>query len=354
MDKDVFMVKQAVTQASSASIGTGPPSRGRRRSPGGGLRRLSLVGAIATAVVVGAACNGGGEARPDQSSTSATQANATTSPTSANPSTTTSSSPDEAAAATAWRTLWNAATRQPGTEEAARKAADTAVVDRLLALTREPRAVTSSPTPTTQTDGRIAITDCTFVAPTLSASATIGFVGAVARDPGGTWRVTEFAPRNAQLQPCAPEEMVEDSIDGYRSYWDKRPLYWDPADPTSPLIDETAVDKRLASIREQLSADKAANRAFRGRPTLHPEVIEVHSSTELVILDCQLQDPGWGVYDRSTGELTGESTPVAPGRRDLRSTVMRVSNGRWKVADIQGREGATCDFAPTTQALPVL
>jgi hypothetical protein len=237
MDKDAFMVKQAVPQVSSAYIETEPLTRRRRRGAGRWLRRFSLVGSLAATVVVSAACNGGDETRPDQPSTSDTRAAATIRPPmSANPSTTTSSSPDEEAAATSWRTLWNAATRQPGTEDAARTAAEPVVVDRLLALTREPRVVTSSPTPKVEADGRITVTDCTFVSPTLSASATIGFLGTVAREPGGTWRVTEFAPRNAQLQPCAPKQMVADSIDGYRAYWDKRPLYWDPADPTSPLI----------------------------------------------------------------------------------------------------------------------
>jgi hypothetical protein len=355
MDKDVFMVKQAVTQASSASIGTDPPSRGRRRSPGGGLRRLLLVGAIATAVVAGAACNGGGDARPDQPSTSATQANETTSPsTSGNPSTTTSSSPDEAAAATAWRTLWNAATRQPGSEEAARKVADPAVVDRLLALTREPRIVTSSPTPTMQVDGIIGVTDCTFVSPTLSASATIGFVGSAAKQQDGTWRVIDLAPRNGQLQPCVPRSINDSAVSAYEDYWARRTEYFDPPAPDSPVIAQTTAEPQRSFNRDLVARYRDRGAALRGRPQTHPEIIEVRSPTEVVILDCQLQDPSRGLYDMKSGARLPDIAPMKEGQRDLRSTVMKMEDGRWKAADVQGNTEATCDYAPTTKGLPLL
>jgi hypothetical protein len=262
-------------------------------------------------------------------------------------------SADETAAVAQWRTVWAAASGAPGAEDAALAAvSDPALVRRAVGFASGRRA-TNSPTATVESDGVISIADCAIIQPQITATPTVGFTGRVERQ-GTSWIVTALAPRNGQLQPCVPFLIAKPAIAGYDRYWKERPTYWDPADPTSPLISETTTGKREQAIREQLRTDQQQNRAFRGRPETHPEVIQVHSDTEVVILDCQLQDPGWGIYDRASGELTGESAPVPPGRRDQRSAVMTLDRGAWKVADLQAREGVACDYAPTTTGLPVL
>jgi hypothetical protein len=355
MDKDVFMVKQAVTQASSATIEAGSSPRAPHGSSGGRRPRLSLAGPIAITVLMSVACNGGGEASPGQSSTSVAQASATTSPlTPATASSTTSFSADGAAAGDSWRTLWNAATRQPGTEEAARRVAEPAMVDRLLALTREPRAITSSPTVGVREGRSISITDCVFVAPSLSASATIGFVGSVAKQDDGTWRVVDIAPRNGQLQPCAPHATNDAALAAYEDYWIKRTEYFDPPAPDSPLIAQTTSEPQRSFNRDLIAGYRARGAALRGRPQTHPEIIEVRSPAEVVILDCQLQDPNRGLYDMQSGARLPDIAPMKEGQRDLRSTVMKFEDGRWKASDVQGNTEATCDYAPTTKGLPLL
>jgi hypothetical protein len=350
MDKDVFMVKQAKSLSPSIGIGLRPRPRATRRSK---VRTLALLGASAALAL---ACNGGTDGTPKPSTPTGTQEGSTaTSPPSSQAelsTTTTPLSADQIAAVEAWRTLWNAATRQPGTEHAARSAAEPAAVDRLFALTREPRVVVSSPTPAERDDRTISIADCLFVSPSLSTSATIGIVGTVAKQNDGTWRVADLAPRNGQLQPCVPAALAASAINGYEAHWDARRHFWDPANPDDPLVAQTTTGPQRALIERLLREHRDRNVAFRGRPTTHPEVIEVRSPSEVVILDCQLADPDTGLFKRDSGAREPDVDPVSPGQRDLDSAVMRMESGTWKVSDVQGQVGVTCDFSPTTKGLP--
>jgi hypothetical protein len=348
MDKDVFMVTHA-----SPDVVTG--AEPRSRPPSSRRSKTACLALIAACAFVAAACNGDTNGTVTSSSpVSQGSLSATTSPpSSVEPSTTSPLSPDEAAAVSAWRVLWDAATRRPGTEEGARGVADPAVVDRLFALTREPRMVTSSPTPSSGPDGAVRIVDCVFVSPTLSATATIGFEGLVMKGSDGKSKVTDLMPRSGQLLPCAPSAMSAAATAGYEAYWDARLRFWDPPNEGSPLVAETMTGPQRALIQQLLREHQTRNLAFRGRPTTHPEVIEVRSPTELVILDCQLADPGTGIFDRGSGVRAPDVDPIAPGQRDLTSAVMRLEGGSWKVSDVQGQVGVTCDFSPTTRALPI-
>jgi hypothetical protein len=327
MDKDVFMVKQANTRPLIASMM---------------LPLLFLVG-----------CNGDHEASPSTSSATATGETTSPAPSPGAPSTT-AISPDEAEAANAWRTLWNAATRRPGTEDAARRAAEPAMVDRLFALTREPREITSSPTIDSRDGNRVSITDCAFIAPSLSTSATVGFVGSVVKREDGSWQVVDLAPRNGQFQPCVPRTINDAAVAAYEDYWSRRTEYFDPPNPDSPLLAQTSTDPQRTFNRDLLAGYRDRGAALRGRPQTHPEIIDVRSPQEVVVLDCQLQDPARGLYDIKSGERLPDIPPMKVGQRDLRSTVLKFEEGRWKAADVQGNTEAACDYAPTTKGLPLL
>jgi hypothetical protein len=84
----------------------------------------------------------------------------------------------------------------------------------------------------------------------------------------------------------------------------------------------------------------------------HPEVIEVRSPTEIVILSCSEPDPDYGVYDLESSELLPDEAPVRDGQRDLQSAVMVLEGGKWKVSDFQGQVDFACEFAPTDRGLP--
>ena len=92
--------------------------------------------------------------------------------------------------------------------------------------------------------------------------------------------------------------------------------------------------------------------ALRGQPTTHPEVIEVRSPTELVILSCSEPDPGYGLYDLDSSERLPDVPPVRAGQRDLQSAVMVFEGGTWKVSDLQGQVDFVCEFSPTDRGLP--
>ena len=93
--------------------------------------------------------------------------------------------------------------------------------------------------------------------------------------------------------------------------------------------------------------------ALRGRPAiLHPEVIEVRSPTELVILSCLEPASDYGAYDIDSGERLDDVPAVRNGQRNLESAVMVLEGDHWKVSDLQGQVDFACEFAPTDRGLP--
>ena len=128
--------------------------------------------------------------------------------------------------------------------------------------------------------------------------------------------------------------------------------FWDPANPDSPLISEVLAEPQKGLIVGLLADHQARGVALRGRPTIHPEVIEVRSPTEVVILSCLEPATEYGLYDIDTGDRLDDVPPVRDGQRNLESAVMVFENGRWKVSDLQGQVDFACDFAPTDRGLP--
>jgi hypothetical protein len=105
-------------------------------------------------------------------------------------------------------------------------------------------------------------------------------------------------------------------------------------------------------MRELLAEHAERGVALRSDPTTHPEVVEMRSPSELVILDCYEPGPDDGVYDLETGERLPDEPEVRSGQRNLRSAVMVFEDGRWKASDFQGQVNHECEFAPTDRGLP--
>ena len=115
------------------------------------------------------------------------------------------------------------------------------------------------------------------------------------------------------------------------------------------LVGGQAEDLVLA---QRLADHQARGVALRGRPVLHPEMVEVRSPTELVILSCSEPASDYGVYDIDSGERLPDEPPVREGQRDLQSAVMVIEDDLWKVSDLQGQVDFACEFAPTDRGLP--
>ena len=197
-------------------------------------------------------------------------------------------------------------------------------------------------------DGTVTVNDCIQVSPPDTAPF-VWFSGtAVIVD--GEWVIDSVEPK--ALGGCVPSEIATAAIDGYEAYWDARLEFWEPADPDHPLVAATLTGPQLDVIRNLLVDHQAQGLILRGRPDTNPEVVQITSPTELTLLDCMVQDPERGLFVAETGERTDDIAPVVDGQRDLRSTVMVLEEGEWKVSDIQGQANVRCDTAPTVQGLP--
>lgn len=276
--------------------------------------------------------------------------------------TTTTESPDaEEGAIEAWDKFWAAWAEvrrsedlDPGPLEAV---ADDAVIEGVIALFERQRQtsgpvdteVITHPKVTIEGDSQAVLEDCVLLRPTFAERIGIWYEADLADGDDG-WRVTGLAIRS--LQGCVPAEIETAAISAYEAYYEAEGEFWDPPDPDHPLLAETLVEPQLGHIVEVLREHERRGVAFRSDPITHPEVVEVRSPSELVILDCTEPSLTDGVYDLDSGERLPDEPPVQEGQRDLRSAVMVFSDGKWKVSDFQGQVDYECDFAPTEQGLP--
>jgi hypothetical protein len=146
--------------------------------------------------------------------------------------------------------------------------------------------------------------------------------------------------------------MADAAIAGYDAYYEAEAEFWDPPDPDSPLVDRVLAEPQKSFIVGLLAQHRTRGVALRGQPTTHPEVIEVQSSIQLVILSCSEPASDYGLYDLGSGERLPDEPLVRDGQRDLQSAVMVFEHGTWKVSDFQGQVDFSCEFAPTDRGLP--
>lgn len=194
-----------------------------------------------------------------------------------------------------------------------------------------------------------AVEDCVVLSPSFTNTGGLWYEADLRiRDHG--WAVTDLRIRSAG--GCVPSEFETAAVAGYEEYYDARSEFWDPADPEHPSLNDVLVDPQLTFIVDVLGVHAAEGWALRGRPSTRPEVIEVRSVAELVVLSCNEPVADYGVYDATTGERLDVEPRVRAGQRDLQSAVMVLDEGQWKVSDLQGQVDFACDFAPTNRGLP--
>lgn len=335
---------------------------------GGPTRPPILAGVAIAALVAIAACT------PNASVGSTTTA--VIAPTSAftgapSTSTSASSAPTSIAATTrpptkevidVWTAFWDAWMKvrasddlDPGPLEAV---ASPDVVDGALTLFERQRSSGLGPVHTevllhaTVIDSgadEASVEDCVLLSPSFTDTVGVWYEADLTRTERG-WVVD--AVRIPAGGGCVPKEMAGEAIAGYKAYYDAQADFWDPPTPDSPLLDEVLVEPQRTFIVGLLEDHKTRGAALRGQPTIHPEVIEVRSLTQVVILDCLEPALDFGLYDLLTNERLPDEPPVREGQRNLRSAVMAFKDGEWKVSDFQGQVDFACEFAPTDRGLP--
>ncbi len=262
----------------------------------------------------------------------------------------------------AWSSYWEAwaEVRASDDLDAAplRTVASDVVVDGALALFERQRSsglgpvetdVVLHPSVTESDPDRVSIEDCVLLSPSFTDTTGVWYQAELARTEQG-WIVQSV--RIPSAGGCVPQEMADAAIAAYEAFYDGWAVFWDPPDPASPVIEQVLAEPQRSLIVGLLTDHRARGVALRGRPVLHPEVIEVRSPTELVILSCLEPAMDYGVYDLESGERLDDVPAVREGQRNLESAVMVFEDGRWKVSDLQGQVDFACEFAPTDRGLP--
>ena len=326
-----------------------------------GLVAVSLL----TLLVFVACASGSADTAPSDTSNSSSTANPAAAPTSTTttfPTTTTTTLDMTDEILAAWETFWEAwvAVRasedlDPGPLE---EVADSDVVEGAVALFERQResglgaadteVVTHAKVMAAES-GEATIEDCVLLSPSFTETVGVWYQADL-RDSGSGWVVADLRVRSTK--GCVPEEMATNAISGYEAYYEAESEFWDPPNPDSSLIGEVLTEPQKSFIVDLLTDHQARGVALRGRPVLHPEVIEVRSPTELVILSCLEPAPDYGVYDIDSGGRLPDEPPVREGQRDLQSAVMVFEGDLWKVSDLQGQVDFACEFAPTDRGLP--
>lgn len=262
----------------------------------------------------------------------------------------------------AWGTYWDAWVDVRSSEDLdpapLEAVAAPQLVDGALALFERERSSGLKPVQTdvvlhaTVTDlnsNRASIEDCVLLSPSFTETVGVWYEADLTRTGQG-WIVDVV--RIPSGGGCVPQEMADAAIDGYEAYYDAEADFWDPPNPDSRLLDQVLVEPQRSFIAELLRQHLTRGAALRGQPTTHPEVIEVRSPTELVILSCSEPNSDYGLYVLDSSERLPDVPRVRAGQRDLQSAVMVFEGGTWKAADFQGQVDFACEFAPTDQGLP--
>lgn len=172
--------------------------------------------------------------------------------------------------------------------------------------------------------GTATIVDCvlTAIRPTGSDTGeepptvtTIRWEGEATRGPDG-WRLTDITRGAAD---CIPRTVADQAIAAYQAWLDGTAAWWNPPDPTHPLLTQLMASPALDDMTALLG-----NHAELGivvRDTHDPAGAAVTDLTlDLVtVTDCYLAADGdTAAYDPSSGERRTDLTPEpSGGQRDL-------------------------------------
>ena len=333
---------------------------------GGRNRPAFLVGVALAALLILGACTSTESTESTTSSStdpvSTTGEPSSTSTSTSTPLTTTTTRLSDQNVIDAWSAYWNAWTEVRASEDLDRGPLDAVaspdVVDGALTLFERQRSSGLGPVQTgvalhpavTAWDGdRATVEDCVLLVPSFTEAVGVWYQANLVQT-GEAWIVD--ALRIPRAGGCVPREIADEAIAGYQAFYAGWTDFWDPADPESPVIEQVLADPQRTLIVELLDDHKSRGAALRGEPRTHPEVIEVRSPTEIVILSCLEPAVDYGLYDVDTDERLDDVAPVRDGQRNLESAVMIFEDGLWKVSDLQGQVDFACEFAPTDRGLP--
>jgi len=335
-------------------------------------RLLTLVAGLG---LLTSSCSGQGSTSdtvPPTSSTTGPPRTTTTSTTSTTTATTTTTTarpvvtPEGVLAG--WNAFWDVWVLQGASDPIDRMAleevASSEVVDGVIALFQREREkgarltirrVIPSGVVEDIGDGTASLTACTLISRSLTGRpGTLYDAVLVERD--GAWIVDELSV--VTTGGCVPVAVAEAAIGAYEAYWDDRDSMSNPADPDAPWLKHRTVGEHLEVLTEGYTDLQERGLYFQGRPETHPEIVEVLPDWSLVILDCMVVPPDWGVFDVETNARTDDARDPGPeGRIDLRSARMEnddraLLTGEWRVATLAGEVDASCEFAPTEDGLP--
>lgn len=340
--------------------GAGDEGGGRVQTEGvGGHRWVLSISAVM--ILLLAACSGSNTESSEPSSTGSTTSStaaAPTTPTTADETTSTTAKLAGDDAIEAWVQLMEAAAGRVADEESAlpviESVATPEVADQLVDIFvgERPRQITSYVVADLLEDDSVTVEDCLILDDPISTSNSIWLSGHLVPSGSGEWTVDEVTVES--LVGCVPNELAQNALDGYENHFQSRADYFDPPNPDSPSLEETTTGRQLELFGGLLADFTRDGHALRSNPELHPEFAAVHSSSEITVIDCQLTDPGRGVYEVETGARTTLIPPIAEGQRDGLQTIMILEDGVWKVEDVQAQRDLECDFAPTELGIPVV
>lgn len=254
----------------------------------------------------------------------------------------------------AWVTMWRLVHDQAPESElrAVATAAGSAFLetDLQLGTLGVTRAFNLYPSSTVNADGSVTLEDCVLAEPSLPGGNVGLHLQADAEQLADGWVITQTSV--VSREGCIPQTLAAQALAVYEAYWDAHVLMWNPADPDHPSLRDVAAGTHLERMTTLLGEFEGFE--FRGRPETHPEVVTYGAIDEIVIADCQLTDPQWGIYDVATGARTTDVEPTFDGRRDGRVVTMGRIDGFWRVISRQGSENIDCEFAPTSAGLPLI
>lgn len=295
-------------------------------------------------------------------STSSTETSAKTDQIAGESTTSTTAAPDPVAeVAAAWNDFWSAWVDVRASDDLnttpLEGVATPAVVTSVLAfLERQAKTsgpvetdVSLSPAVTVETSSTATIEDCVLLDPSVTETTGVWYTAELVNDSSG-WKVASLRIQDAS--GCVPAAMAAEAISAYEAYYAALPEFWNPPDPDHPILGKVLAEPRLSGMRELLAEHAERGVTYRSDPTNHPEVVEVRSLTELVILDCYEPGADDGLYEIASGERLPDEPGVESGQRNLRSAVMVFEDGVWKASDFQGQVNFECVFAPTDRGLP--
>lgn len=209
--------------------------------------------------------------------------------------------------------------------------------------------IATSPSATFESDTSATVEDCVLLVPSITEAVGVWYTAGL-EDDGTGWKVVSLELEDPT--GCVPADVADEAISAYEAYYEAEAEFWNPPDPRNPVIGQVLANPQRDFVMALLVDHEAQGVGFRNEAVHHPEVIEVRSPTELVILDCYEPDPGDGLYELESGERLAGEPDIRPGQRNLRSAVMVFQGGVWKVSDFQGQVDFECDFAPTDRGLP--